>query len=110
MKKDLVRIEEKQLVIAETIIEKIKDMENKKKLIDEKEKEFKEQLINLLEENGIDDTFTFLSNDKTLRITYTPSTKVYSFDTKTFEKEHNDLYLQYQKESSRKGSIRITVK
>lgn len=110
MRKDLVRIEEKQLVIAEEIIGKIKDLENKRKIIDAKEKAFKEQLVSLLENHNINNPLSFESNDKTLKISYTPSTKYYTFDAKTFEKEHTDLYLQYQKESARKGSIRITVR
>lgn len=106
--KDLVRIEEKQLIIAEEVIEKIKELETKKKLINDKEKEFKTKLQEIFSKNECNTSFE--SADKTLKITYTPETTTLTFDINTFEKEHHDLYVKYQKEGIRKGSVRITVR
>lgn len=106
--KDLVRIEEKQLIIADEVIKKIKELETKKKLINEKEKEFKTKLEEIFSKNECNTSFE--SADKTLKITYTPEVSTLTFDTKRFEEEHHDLYVKYQKEGKRKGSVRITVR
>lgn len=107
MNNDLIRVEEGQLIIAKQIIDKIVNLENKKKQIDEKEKEFRTKLENIMEENGIKN---FESNDKRIKISYTPATTSMNFDTKRFEKEHGELYWEYQKETFRKGSARITIR
>lgn len=104
---DLVRVEEGQLIIAKEVIDKIINLENKKKQIDEMEKEFKTKLENVMEENGIK---SFESNDKRIKISYTPASSSMSFDTKRFEKEHGDMWWEYQKEIVRKGSVRITIR
>lgn len=106
---ELIRVEEKQLVLAEEVIKKIKDLETKKKLIDEKEKEFKEKLIKLIEENELSNS-SFESNDKTLKITYTPGGVTKRFDSEELYKNEPDTYRKYLKDSKRKGSIRITVR
>ena len=64
---NLISVEENQLIIAEKVIEQIKELEQKRKLIDTKEKDFKAKLEKLMEENNIT---SFESNDKTLKISY----------------------------------------
>ena len=107
MNNELVRVDEGQLIIEKETIKKIKELELKKKQIDAIEKEFKAKLKELMEENGIT---KYESNDKTLKISYTPSTKPMVFDTERFIKDHHDLYVDYLKESYRSGSLRLTVK
>ena len=58
-------------------------------------------------ENGIT---SYESNDKTLKISYTPESITTRFDSTTFQKENPDLYTKYLVDSTRKGSIRITVR
>ncbi len=106
---ELIRVEEKQLVIAEEIISKIKDLETKKKLIDEKEKEFKEKLIKIIEENELSNT-SFESADKTLKITYTPGGTTDQFSSKALYEAEPDTWRKYLRPQTRKGSIRITVR
>lgn len=106
---ELIKVEEKQLIIAEEIISKIKDLENKKKLIDKKEKDFKESLIKIIEENGLSNT-SFESNDKTLKITYTPGGTTNQFSSKALYEAEPDVWRKYLKPQTRKGSIRITVR
>lgn len=107
MNNELVRVEEGQLIIAKEIINKIKDLENKKKQIDEIQKNFKEKILEVMENNDIK---SFETNDKTLKITRTEGGKTTIFDSTKFAEEHHDLYIKYQKESNRKSSIRITVR
>ena len=107
MKSEIIKVEEGQLIIVENAIENIKKLEEQKKMIDLKEKEFKNNLEKIMEENGIT---SYESNDKTLKITYTPATKTISFDSNKFQKENPELYIKYLKEGIRKGSVRITVR
>lgn len=104
---ELIKVEENTLIVAERAIEQIKDFERKRKLIDEKEKEFKEQLLKTMEEYGIK---SYESPDKSLKITYTPETVAMTFDSAKFKEEHLDMYFDYQKESPRKASIRMTIR
>lgn len=106
---DLIRVEEKQLIVAEEIIQKIKDLETKKKLLDNKEKEFKEKLIQVIEENGLSNA-SFESNDKTLKITYTPGGETMQFSSKALEEADIETWRKYLRPQKRKGSIRITVR
>ena len=104
---ELVRVEENTLIVAERTIEQIKDFERKRKLIDEKEKKFKEELLKKMEEYGIK---SYESPDKSLKITYTPENIAMTFDSAKFKEEHLDMYFEYQKESPRKASIRMTIR
>lgn len=101
------KVEEGQLIIVKDTIEKIKELELTKKMIDEKQKEFKTELEKIMGENGIT---SYESNDKTLKITYTPETFSMNFDSTTFQKENPELYSKYLKETHRKGSVRITIR
>lgn len=104
---ELIKVEENTLIVAEKAIEQIKDFERKRKLIDEKEKEFKEQLLKAMEEYGIK---SYESPDKSLKITYTPENIAMTFDSARFKEDHLDMYFDYQKESPRKASIRMTIR
>lgn len=104
---DLVKVEEGQLIIANKVIEQIKDLKRKKDLINEKEKELKDKLFEIMSDNNIS---SYESNDKTLKISCTPDNEVSTFDTERFKKDHLDLYLEYSKTTTKKGSTRITVR
>lgn len=107
IKSEIIKVEEGQLIIIEKAIENIKKLEKQKKLIDEKQKEFKNNLEKVMAENGIT---SYESNDKTLKISYTPESVTTRFDSTKFQKENPELYTKYLTESVRKGSIRITVR
>ena len=103
-----IKVEEGQLIIAKDVIKKIKDLEAKAKLITEKQKEFKNNIKEIMEEKGI---LGYESPDKTLKITRTPDTTTTGFDLDSFKKDYPDLYKKYyNKETRRSGSVRITVR
>lgn len=104
---EMIKVEENTLIVAERAIEQIKDFERKRKLIDEKEKDFKEQLLKTMEEYGIK---SYESPDKSLKITYIPENISMIFDSTRFKEEHLDMYFDYQKESTKKASIRMTIR
>lgn len=104
---ELIRVEENTLIVAEKYIEQIKDFERKRKLIDEKEKEFKEQLLEVMQEYGIK---SYESPDKSLKITYVPETLSTTFDSKAFRDYDFDTYQKFLKDVNRKASVRMTIR
>lgn len=104
---ELIKVEENQLIVAEKAIEQIKDFERKKKLIEEKEKEFKDELLKAMEEYNIK---SWEAPDKSLQITYVGENIRMTFDSARFKQEHQDMYFEYQKESITKPSIRMTIR
>lgn len=104
---ELIRVEEQQLIIAQEVVNKIKELETEKKLIEAKEKEFKTKLENLMEENGLK---SFESNDKSLKITYTPKSVSDTFSSKLLYEKYPDIWRECLIRSERKGSVRITVR
>ena len=107
---ELIKMENNQLLLADKVIDQIRNLEIEKKLIEEKEKEFKEKLIKIYEENGIDRSSNFESYDKSLKISYTPKSIDYRFSSKVLEEKYPDIYRECLVKSERKGSIRITVR
>lgn len=104
---ELIKVEENQLIVAERLIEQIKDFERKRKLIEEKEKDFKEQLLKAMEQNNIK---SWESPDKTLQITYIPETLATTFDSKAFSQYDFETYQKFLKDTTRKPSIRMTIR
>lgn len=107
-KNELIKVENNELVIAEETINKIIELETQKKLIDEKEKELKQKLEEIMSQNDCGSSFE--SNDKRLKITYSGETTTTTFDTAKFKEENEEMYNKYMKPTIRKGSIRITVR
>ena len=107
MNKELVKVEEGQLIIAKEVVNKIKELEKKKKQLDEIQKTYKEKILEVMENNNIK---SFETNDKTLKITRTEGGITSIFDSSRFSKEHHDLYVEYLKDSTMKSSLRITVR
>lgn len=104
---DLVKVEENQIIIAEKVIEQIKDFERKRKLIEEKEKEFKEQLLQAMEKYNLK---SYESPDKSLLITYVPESLSVVFDSKAFRDYDFDTWQKFSKDQTRKASIRMTIR
>ena len=104
---DLVRVEEGTLIVAEKAVEQIKDFERKRKLIDEKEQEFKEQLLKQMEEYNIT---SYESPDKSLKITYVPESLSTSFDSKAFREYDFETYQKFLKDVNKKPYIRMTIR
>lgn len=104
---DIIKVEENTLIITQKAVSQIKEFERTKKAIEEKEKEFKEQLIAAMEEYGIK---TYESPDKSLQITYVPETLSTTFDSKALKDDDFDTYQKYLKDTYRKPSIRMTIR
>lgn len=107
MENEIVKVEEGQLIVAKEIVKAIKDLETQIKELSDIQKKYKEQILEKMDEYEITN---YESNDKTLKITRTPSTITTRFDEKRFSSEHHDLYVEYQKDIDRKSSLRVTVR
>lgn len=107
MENEIVKVEEGQLIVAKDIVNAIKELEIKKKELDDIQKKYKEQILAKMDEYDITN---YESNDKTLKITRTPAAITTRFDEKRFSEEQHELYVEYQKDTPRKSSLRITVR
>lgn len=107
--KELVRVDEGQLIIAQQIKEQLINFELAKKEIDKQQKEYKSKIEEVMRENGIT---KYESNDKTLMITLGEDSITETVDKDKLFLKYPDVYRDEEivKESKRKGSLRITIR
>ena len=98
----LIKIENGQL--AQQTVDLIKNFEIQKKAFEEKYNQFKSDLLNAMEQNGV---VKFQSEN--LTISYIAETERETFDSKQFKADMPELYDEYVKFSKVKPSIRIKV-
>lgn len=80
-------------------------LEKQRKLINDEYDNFKTELLKAMEENGV----VKIENED-LIISYIASGEKETFDSKSFKKDHSEMYDQYVKFTQVKSSIRIKVK
>ena len=107
MNNELYRIEDDTLIIAKNIIDAIKNFEKEKKEIEEQEQKLREKLLEAMEKYGHD---KWVSPDGTLMVSYTPENEYTTFDSKKLKEDDFDTYFKYLKTSTKKASIRMTIK
>lgn len=105
--KEIARVENKELVIEEEIINSIKVIEKQINELKKLQDEYKKSLLEVMEKNNI---YSFEDNKKELKITIVPATASVVFDTKKFQEENPDMYRLYLKEQNRKSSVRLTIR
>ena len=88
----------------QNIIADYERLKFEKSAIDEKLDELQKQIIEYMSIGNV-----FKIGGTLGTITRTADSVVESFDSKKFEKENPDVYKQYLKKSTRKGSIRYTI-
>lgn len=102
-----IQVIENQLIIAKQMQNKLIELETQKKAIEDTEKEMKRKLEEVMRENHIT---SFESNDKRIRISLGEDTITDTIDKNKLWLEHPDIYSEVAKESTRKGSLRITIR
>ncbi len=107
--KELVRVDEGQLIIAQQIQEQLINFELVKKAIDKQEKEFKSNIKKIMKENEIT---KYESNDKRLMITLGEDGVTETVDKEKLWLKYPDVYRDEEivKENKREGSLRITIR
>ena len=88
----------------QNIIADYERLKFEKSTIDEKLEELQKQIVEYMTIGNVAKINATLGT-----ISRTADSVVESFDTKKFEKENPDVYKQYIKKSTRKGSIRYTI-
>lgn len=68
-------------------------------------KEIEQLLLNAMVEHKVKSWDT-----EQMKATYTPASESATFDAKKFQEEHPELYKEYLKKSTRKESLRITIR
>ena len=83
----LIRIENNNAVLMQSASAKLAEFERQVKAIEAQQKELKKRILEEMEANGI----LSLDNED-LTITYIAATGRETFDSKSFRKDHPDLY------------------
>lgn len=102
---ELIKVENGEYGLVKDAVNTIVAIENEMKKLKEMQDNYKEELLNAMEQNNI----IKLETDE-LVITYVAPTDRETFDSKAFKAEHQDLYDEYVKMSSVKSSVRLKVK
>lgn len=102
-----IQVIENQLIVAKEMQNKLIELETQKKNIEDAEKGMKRKLEEAMRTNHITG---FESSDKRLRITLGEDTKREDIDKEKLFMEYPEAYRNCIKESSRKGSLRITIR
>ena len=102
---ELIRIENDLVKLDESVSKKIADFEKQIKELKEQEEEIKQAIIEQMELNEV----IKLDTDE-LTITYIAPTERETFDSKSFRKDHPQLFDAYIQMTHVKSSVRIKVK
>lgn len=106
--KNEITVVEDQLVLADSMKNKLIELETKKKEIEKLSKGIKAELEEAMRNNSITG---YESNDKRLQITLGEDTTSYDIDKDLLLQKYPDIYRECNvKETKRKGSLRITVR
>lgn len=105
--KELIRVDEGQLIVAEEIKNNLVNFELARKAIEKQEKDLKKNIETVMREYGIT---KYESNDKRLMITLGEDGITETIDKDKLFLEEPDIFRKYVKETSRKGSLRITAR
>ncbi len=106
--KNEIQVVEDQLVLADSMKNKLIELETKKKEIDKLSKSIKAELEEAMRNNSITG---YESNDKRIMITLGEDTTSYDIDKDYLWEKYPDIYRECNtKETKRKGSLRITIR
>ena len=104
MTQNEITIVNNKLEIQKKTINKIIQLEKKKKEIEEKYKELKDKLHEVMSENGI-----AKFENENITINDIDDTIVETFDKDSFKRDNPEVYKNYIKTSYRKGYVKIKI-
>ena len=106
--KNEIQVVEDQLVLADSMKNKLIELETKKKELDNLSKDIKAKLEQAMRDNSITG---YESNDKRIKITLGEDTTNTDIDKDYLWEKYPDIYRECNiKETKRKGSLRITIR
>jgi predicted phage-related endonuclease len=103
---ELVEYNGKELVVAQDLINQMKEFERRKVQIEIQEKQLREELLEAFEKYGIDNWHT---EDNSIRATYKKSYIRTSIDSKRLKEELPDVAEEYSKITEVKPSIELKI-
>ena len=99
----LIKCEDSKIVVADEVIKKLRKLEEKRLEIELTMKTFKEDLLELMEQNDMKESFE-MGN---MKVTYKKATQRTTLDSKKIKEELPDVFEKYSKTSDVKSSISI---
>lgn len=99
----LVEVKNNKISVSEDTIKKIRKLEETRLEAELTMKQLKEEILEKMEENGIEEGF----ETNGLKVTYKKATTRSSVDSKKLKEEEPDIYEKYLKESPVKSSISL---
>ena len=103
---ELVEYNGNELVVAEDLINKMKEFERRKVEIEIAEKQLREELLEAFEKYGIDNWHT---EDNSIRATYRKGTTRVTIDSKKLKEDLPDIAEEYSKEVVVKPSVELKI-
>lgn len=104
MENELIVTNNNELELTKEGVKFIKKMQKAKIELEKMEEQLKEIFLTTMEVIGKD---KYTSPDGTFKVTYVKATTSNRFDSTTFKKEHEELYNQYLKTSTRKAYVKF---
>lgn len=93
-----------ELELTKDGIKLIRKMQKAKVELAKMEEQLKEMFLNKMEENNVT---KYVSPDGTFKATYYKVSTTNRFDSKRFQEEHQNLYKEYLKTSSKKAYVKF---
>ncbi len=100
---NLIEYKNNKVEIAEEAVKKLRKLEEKRLEAELAMKTFKEELLELMEQNDFKESFEV----KGMKVTYKKASQRTSLDSKKIKEELPDIYDKYLKTSDVKSSISI---
>jgi hypothetical protein len=103
MKKyELIQVQDNEISLLPEALEKFRKLQMIKVQAEIMEKEFKQELMEAMEEHGIKKIKFDMFN-----ATYIAPTESTRFNSSKFKKEHAELFEEYQIKTKRKGYVKV---
>lgn len=103
---ELVKYENKELVVSENLIAMLKEFKKRKVEIEIKEKQLREELLEAMEKYGITNWQT---DDESIKAIYKKGYTRSSIDSARLKKELPDVAEEYSKITEVKPSVELTI-
>lgn len=101
----LVPVKDEKQLITRSAVDILIEAKQMAEYYKKRYEDIQEQLLAAMKEHGVKSWDT-----EELKATYSPASERATFDEKKFQEEHPELYKQYMKKTTRKESLRITIR
>lgn len=103
---ELVKLENNQIVVSDSLVNTLKEFEKKRVEIEIQEKQLKEELLESMEKYGITNWQT---EDGAIKAVYRSASTRTTIDSARLKKELPDVADEYSKTTNVKSSVSLTI-